>query len=110
MSPDGRTAPAEMDESAWVYLAAHHRDDELLGSQPFAELLSHACERLGFAVFPTESANPAGDPAPPHWVDAVKHADVCIIDLGVSSAVAGAELALAYCSGRPIVALRARHE
>jgi hypothetical protein len=43
-------------------------------------------------------------------VDAVKHAEICVIDVGAASVVAGAELAMAYCSGRPLVALRARDE
>jgi hypothetical protein len=110
MCPDAPTTQVVVDESAWVYLAAHHRDDEVHASQSFAALLTAACERSGFAVYPTASADALEQAAPPHWIDALRHAEVCVIDLGVASAVAGAELAMAYCSGRPVVTLRAEHE
>ena len=92
-----------LDESAWVYLAA--RDDD----SRFSEMLAEACEHLGFAVYPSEmSDSPGHEPA--FWVDAIRHADVCVIDLGAASVLTGAELATAYCTGRPVVALRGRDE
>lgn len=104
----GHVSP-EMDESAWVYLAAHHRD-AADASPPFARLLTDVCERAGFLVYPSVSADPHHDGGPPVWLEAVKHAELCIIDLGAASASAGAELATACCSGRPVIALRARDE
>jgi hypothetical protein len=110
MSREPQPALPEIDESAWVYLAAHHRDEEVHAAEPFAKLLADTCERFGFAVFPTASAGDESEARAPHWFDAVKHAELCVIDLGAGSAVAGAELAMAYCSGRPVVALRAEDE
>lgn len=108
MSPDAQTPNAELDESAWVYLGVA-RGDASPGVEPFTELLAEACRRSGFAVY---AAGPSEAPhsGPPYWVDAVRHAEVCVIDLGSASAAAGAELATAYCAGRPVVALRGRDE
>ncbi len=107
MSPAAQT-PADFDESAWVYLGVARGNDSP-GRHPFAELLAEACERVGFAVYASGESE-APHSGPPYWVDAVRHAEVCIIDLGAASAVTGAELATAYCSGRPVVALRGRDE
>ena len=107
---DSADADAEMDESASVYLAAHHRDIDAGSAVSFGELLADTCERFGFVVYRTAACDAEAEVDPPHWVDAVRHAEVCVIDLGAASAIAGAELAMAYCSGRPLVALRARDE
>lgn len=108
MSPRAHTPNTELDESAWVYLGVARRNDSP-GVQPFAEMLADACRRFGFAVYAsTESDEP--DDGPPLWVDAVRHAEVCVIDVGAATAVTGAELATAYCARRPIVALRGRDD
>jgi len=89
----GNEQVAELDESVWVYLAANEREKDLAG----------VCEGFGFTVFHggdrhTETSGT--------WLEALRHADICIIELGVASTVAGAELAMAYSSGRPLITLR----
>jgi hypothetical protein len=106
---DGQRISPEIDDSAWVYLAAHQRG-RVDTSSPFARLLTDVCERAGFIVYPSVSADAQDEDRLPLWVDAVKHAELCIIDLGAASAAAGAELATACCSGRPVIALRAHDE
>lgn len=107
MSPEPESNGPELDESTWVYLAAHQR--RLPGTdRTLTECLSEACESLGFAVYAAGSAHPTS--ATHEWVEALRHAEVCVIDVGAASAASGAELAMAYCSARPVVALRVRHE
>jgi hypothetical protein len=95
----------EPDESAWVYLAAR-RGDTAAGQEAFARRLSDVCVGFGFAVFPggDDRAGPSGA-----WLEALRHAEVCVIELSAASAIVGAELAVACCSGRPLVTLR-RHQ
>lgn len=108
MSLDVPTPEREFDESVWIYLAVA-RGDASAGGQTLTQMLADACEHLGFVVYASErSATLRSEP--PYWMDAVRHADVCVIDLGAASAITGAELATAYCASRPVVALRARDE
>jgi hypothetical protein len=105
MSTDLHSARPEIDESTWVYLGAHHAQERVQADRPFAQMLAEACERSGFAVFPS-----GADAGPDRWVEALRHADLCVIDVGARSALSGAELAMAYCCGRPLLALRLRNE
>jgi hypothetical protein len=104
-STKAHDARPEIDESTWVYLGAHHARNRVRADRPFAEMLAEACERAGFAVFAR-----ATDPGPRLWVEALRHAELCVIDVGARSALSGAELAMAYCSGRPLLALRLHGE
>jgi hypothetical protein len=92
----------ELDESAWVYLAAP-RGDTAVSREAFARHLSDVCEGFGFAVFPggEDRTELSGT-----WLEALRNAEICIIELSASSAIVGAELAVACCSGRPLVTLR----
>jgi hypothetical protein len=98
----GHTQVAERDESVWVYLAANQR--ALAGSrEAFVDGLADVCEGFGFTVFHGgDDRSEASDT----WLEALRYADICIIELGAASAVAGAELAMACSSGRPLVVLR----
>ena len=49
--PEPQGAVHAIDENAWIYLAAHHRDDDANAVERFAKLLTDACESFGFAVF-----------------------------------------------------------
>ena len=96
----------ELRESSWVYLTAHSRN-HTGASRPLAQGLADVCESFGFSVFASvdEHASPCEN-----WFEALQHAEVCVIDVGIGSAVGGAELAMAYCSGRPLITLRVHGE
>ncbi len=96
---------AEPDESSWVYLAARC-GDTAAGERALARSLSDVCEGFGFAVFAGGDDRMESSDA---WLEALRHAEICVIELSASSAIVGAELAVACCSGRPLVTLR-RHE
>jgi hypothetical protein len=105
MPPQIETSRPEIDESSWVYLGAHHAQSRVGSEQSFAHVLAEACERSGFAVYTSNT-----DVGAEHWVEALRHAELCVIDVGPRSALSGAELAMAFCSGRPLLALRFRDD
>jgi hypothetical protein len=109
MSVGANAGSPEVEESIWVYLAVHPRPGATDTDASFFDALADACEGYGFAVFRTAAADDATTFSD-RWVEAIRHAEVCVIDVGATTAASGAELALAYSAGRPVVALRLGNE
>jgi hypothetical protein len=59
-----------------------------------------ACQRHGWPVLA------ASDESAERRLYALRLADACILDVSIADRDAGAELAVALCEGRPVIALR----
>jgi hypothetical protein len=59
-----------------------------------------ACQRHGWPVLA------ANDESAERRLYALRLADACILDVSIADRDAGAELAVALCEGRPVIALR----
>lgn len=72
----------------------------LLSDDEFLAGVREACRRHGWPVLA------ASEEPPGRRLQALRLADACILDISIDGLDAGAELALALCEGRPVIALR----
>jgi hypothetical protein len=87
----------EPHEGMWIYVSLPH-------GEPLGDGVAATCQRHGWPVLG------ARDERCELRLQALRLADACIVHLTSASPDAGAELAVALCEGRPVIALWSQTE
>lgn len=100
----------ERGEDAWVYLSGPMRSAERNPAAAFYDRLAEICEETGWHVYRPYRDIIEGAPCDEVALfdrlrHAVRHAQACVVYVGLPSSGVGAELTLAREGGRPIIAV-----